>query len=318
MLTAIFEVYEYKLSDVSFCRYGEGDNSTLFHKSHIVDTVFSKAERVWKKLETKMSSAATAQFYRCFLSEEKGVDDCLLRYTRYTLSAARPIENDLGHPDVLRLRETSRKVYREKHRMEAFVRFQLTSDGLYHSVIQPDYNVLPLITKHFKERYADQRWLIYDIRRKYGIYYDLNTVEQVEIDFNKLRLEPQSGNTNAGKTFADERVHTEEVCVKNAINRRSNDGLVCTGDAQVKVKKESSLPVVNIPGMDKNFADDSLIICLDEKEALCQQLWRHYFSNVNISERKNMKLHIRHMPKRYWRYLTEKNGPMNNPDMQFL
>ena len=57
--------------------------------------------------------------------------------------------------------------------MEAFVRFQLTKDGLYYCIIQPDYNVLPLISNHFEKRYADQRWLIYDSRRKYGIYYDL-------------------------------------------------------------------------------------------------------------------------------------------------
>ena len=49
--------------------------------------------------------------------------------------------------------------------MEAFVRFQCTKDQLYYAIIQPDYNVLPLISKHFEKRYADQRWLIYDIRR---------------------------------------------------------------------------------------------------------------------------------------------------------
>ncbi len=35
-------------------------------------------------------------------------------------------------------------------------------------------------------------------------------------------------------------------------------------------------------------------------------LWKNYFQSVNITERKNVKLHLRHMPKRYWKYLTEK------------
>ncbi|RZJ49641.1 MAG: DUF4130 domain-containing protein, partial [Chryseobacterium sp.] len=26
-----------------------------------------------------------------------------------------------------------------------------------------------------------------------------------------------------------------------------------------------------------------------------------------IVERKNLKLHVQHVPKRYWKYLTEKN-----------
>jgi probable DNA metabolism protein len=42
------------------------------------------------------------------------------------------------------------------------------------------------------------------------------------------------------------------------------------------------------------------------KEKNYQNLWRKYFEHVNIKERKNMKLHIQHVPKRYWSLLTEK------------
>jgi probable DNA metabolism protein len=139
------------------------------------------------------------------------------------------------------IQQTSRKVHREKHRMEAFVRFQLTKQGLYYSIIQPDYNVLPLISKHFKDRYADQQWLIYDARRKFGLYYNLEEVEAVEMNFT-----------------------------------------IQAGDKK------------------------SLLEIHDEKEDLYQQLWRQYFSSVNIAARRNMKLHIQHMPKRYWKHLIEK------------
>jgi len=37
-----------------------------------------------------------------------------------------------------------------------------------------------------------------------------------------------------------------------------------------------------------------------------QDLWNVYFKAVDIPERRNMKLHLQHVPKRYWRYLTEK------------
>ncbi len=47
-------------------------------------------------------------------------------------------------------------------------------------------------------------------------------------------------------------------------------------------------------------------IVLDEQEKLYATLWKDYFKNTNIKERKNLKLHIQHVPKRYWRYLTEK------------
>lgn len=51
------------------------------------------------------------------------------------------------------------------------------------------------------------------------------------------------------------------------------------------------------------FEDDSF---QDAREKEYQALWKNYFHAVNIQERNNAKLHLRHMPKRYWKYLTEK------------
>ncbi|MBC7485147.1 MAG: TIGR03915 family putative DNA repair protein [Cytophagaceae bacterium] len=42
------------------------------------------------------------------------------------------------------------------------------------------------------------------------------------------------------------------------------------------------------------------------EEKVYEALWKNYFQSVNIIERKNVKLHLRHMPKRYWKHLTEK------------
>jgi probable DNA metabolism protein len=43
-----------------------------------------------------------------------------------------------------------------------------------------------------------------------------------------------------------------------------------------------------------------------EQEERFQDLWRTYFSAVNIPERANPRLHLQHLPRRYWRHLTEK------------
>jgi len=44
------------------------------------------------------------------------------------------------------------------------------------------------------------------------------------------------------------------------------------------------------------------------EEQLCQSLWQRYFASVNISERNNPKLHLRQLPRRFWRYLPEKQS----------
>jgi len=242
LLTAIFEIYEYKITDVSIHISGKAPAS-LFGSVHEVNTLKEKAERVHNKIKEKVSMNSLIQLYKTFLSEQHGIENVLLRYMQYVLRSKGMVDHDYGNADVLLVQQMSRKVDREKHRMKAFIRFQLTKDGLYYAMIQPDYNVLPLISKHFEERYADQRWLIYDAQRKYGLYYDMQTVEEVQMNFT--------------------------VALGNAETLRS---------------------------------------IFDEKEELYQKLWQQYFSSVNIAARKNMKLHIQHMPKRYWRHLVEKQS----------
>ncbi|MEP6711806.1 MAG: TIGR03915 family putative DNA repair protein [Ferruginibacter sp.] len=245
LLTAVFEIYEYKINDPAIYAT-EHAASNLFGNTHTVTTDISKFERVYKKLKQKLTPNALSQLCNSFLSEFKEISDVTYRHIVYVLSSKTAVENNFSNPDVLFLQQTSRKVHREKHRMEAFVRFQLTKDALYYCIIQPDYNVLPLISNHFEKRYADQRWLIYDSRRKYGIYYDLQKVETVFLNFE----------------------------------------------------------------VDSNDKKAMAAIC-DEKEELYQRLWQQYFSSVNIVARKNIKLHIQHMPKRYWRYLVEKKTSVN-------
>jgi probable DNA metabolism protein len=239
-LSAVFDVYEYKFSDVSILPQPRAQHN-LFGDTHVVHTDEAKAVRVWKGLQQKISPRTTPQILRTFLSEETGMEDQLLRYAQYVFSRNIIVENDFSHPAVLYITDTARKVHREKHRMEAFVRFQQTKDNLYYAIIDPDFNVLPLIKDHFERRYADQHWMIYDTRRKYGLHYDGVVTNPVEMNFV--------------------------------------DGLE--------------------PG-------ENITTVLDEKEELYRQLWQQYFTSVNIAARKNIKLHIRHMPLRYWKYLPEK------------
>lgn len=53
-------------------------------------------------------------------------------------------------------------------------------------------------------------------------------------------------------------------------------------------------------------ADLESIPGVDESEHTYQELWKYFYNSVTIRERYNPDLHKRLLPKRYWRYLTEK------------
>lgn len=239
-LCAVFDVYEYKFTDVNIVAAHKHQPS-LFAEPHIANFDLQHSDRVWTGLQKKLTKEAQDAVYRTFLSEIDGIENTLLQYIQYAFASDVYMEEDYSNQAVLTVAQTAKKVWKEMHRMEAFVRFQRTADDLYYAIVEPDHNVLPLIAEHFKKRYADQRWMIYDVKRKYGMYYDLNTVTTVQIQFS---------------------------------------------DAIANGKDISSV--------------------YDETETIYQQLWRQYFKSVNIEARKNTKLHIQQMPRRYWKYMPEK------------
>jgi probable DNA metabolism protein len=232
-LTAVFEVYHQKRTDVRIRKQVSGALG-LWGETVVVETDMEKSTRVWEGMKKKISEEASRHFYANYLSELTDEEDNMLAYIRYVFASKEDISSDLSTPSVLRVSKVAKMVGREKHRMEAFVRFQLTEKDIWYATVEPDFNVLPLIIKHFKSRYADQKWLIADVKRDYGIYYDL------------------------------EKTH------------------ILYGEILEKITP------------------------LNETEKAYQRLWKAYFKSTNIVERKNMKLHVQHIPLRYWKYLSEK------------
>lgn len=201
-----------------------------------------KARRVWASLKRKTSAVGLCDLKWSFLSELPGMEMHMYSMVRYILAENVPVDRDFSHPSVLKVAQAAKKVGREKHRMEAFVRFRLTKDEVYFAAIEPDFNVLPLIKGHFKNRYADQKWIIYDLKRNFGIAWILSAVQYITLD-----LSPDIGISGAPEAY----FHSSEIAF--------------------------------------------------------QKLWDQYFTSTNIKSRANQKLHVQHLPKRYWKYLTEKN-----------
>ncbi|WP_299184300.1 TIGR03915 family putative DNA repair protein [uncultured Aquimarina sp.] len=240
-LSCVFIIYEQKINS-SIIQKQQEINNQLFTISETVHTDKAKAKRVWKGIQSKTEVSQQKILFKAFLSEIKGVENTIFSYIKNTFKATNSKFIDYSNKDILKISQVAKMVSREKHRMEAFVRFKKTKDEIYTATVEPDFNVLPLLIHHFKDRYADQKWLIYDIKRAYGIFYNLHEVEIVTLDY-----------------FSK---HT------TTINK-------------------------------EYYTNDELEF---------QQLWKTYFNNVNIKSRKNSKLHIQHLPKRYWKYLIEKNN----------
>lgn len=248
LLTAVFDAYA--LHQTPEALIVEGDILPMFcDEVHQVRTADDKARRVWAGLEERLPREALRLITVAWLAEERELNTPLFRYIYKVFLQKKGvtpgIERNFSDPDVLFVTNTGRRVMHEQLRMKQFVRFQKAKDGTYLGVVSPDHNVLPLVVSHFRDRFGDQPWLLYDARRCYGYHYDLHEVVRI--------------------TFAD-------------------------GEA---------------PPFDLHtgrLAGD----LLSQDEQMLQELWRTYFRATCIRERMNPRKQLNDMPRRYWKYMTEK------------
>lgn len=258
-LSAVYYVYEHKLQHDESLQLIAQDRyiPSLISAATSVNTDDEHAQRVLTKLNKLLGRSGMRQILWGFLSEKDNIGKTLFHIVKYAIDyPKRRVLEDLGHLDVLELAQTVKSVGREKHRMEAFVRFEHTIDDIYFARVEPDFNVLPLIGEHFRQRYQDQHWAIYDLKRGYGIYYD------------KSLSTPS--HPAALQTITD----LDDAVLRNPASIHSPD------------------------------------------EQRYQKFWQGYFTNVNIKERKNPRLHKQYLPQRYWKYLSEKQVLPNAEHLQ--
>lgn len=81
------------------------------------------------------------------------------------------LEN-LADQSVYALYDLYRKVVRASHLMLGLLRFMELENGVLYAPLDHEYALLPLMLTHFKNRLGNQVWVIHDVRRGMGAFYD--------------------------------------------------------------------------------------------------------------------------------------------------
>ncbi|MGE0077092.1 MAG: TIGR03915 family putative DNA repair protein [Bacteroidales bacterium] len=92
------------------------------------------------------------------------------------------------------------------------------------------------------------------------------------------------------RRFADQKWIIYDTC--------RNYGFYYDLTSSSEFKFIDSLVDPNTGQLDKSIIDDD--------ELIFQDLWKSYFKSICIKERVNPKLHMQMLPKRFWKYLIEK------------
>ncbi len=126
-----------------------------------------------------------------FLSEAPGAGCAVLAYARLLLEKGPAADDMLADARVKKVHGLSRAVAGEAHRFKGFVRFSELADGTLYSRIEPEHNIVGLISGHFRARLGDFDWVIHDARRGLAALHFGGRLAHAALDSALLKEDPR-------------------------------------------------------------------------------------------------------------------------------
>lgn len=203
------------------------------HQEIHIRTEAGKADRVYEAINKKISPYDLRQIYRAYISKLENKEMKILTYVKKGFKLGPNVSRLHGDKDVYEIQRAAKQVGCEIDRMYGFVRFQELRGGIMFARIDPDNDILAMLSRHFVSRFGNYPFIIYDEKRKKALF------------------------------CRDKKWYITD------------------------------------------FDEEKLPLPLSPDEKKYQDLWAEYFKNIAIKERTNEKCQLNHMPRRYWKNLTE-------------
>ncbi len=138
------------------------------YEERFIDSDAGRSERLQRGL-ARLARGVPERFYRAWLSHSEGVEDLMLAVARIGFESGSDPFAQRGFDAVCELDALAGKVSAEQHRMLQFVRFVRVGPDAFAADIEPQYEVLPLIGRHFHSRFPDSHLIIRDLPRRMAL-----------------------------------------------------------------------------------------------------------------------------------------------------
>ena len=148
-----------------------GAEAGLFSEFVNAGTDPARAAAMRDLFEERGSAESWHHARYAFLSEGAGAEDAVLAYALLIKDKGRAADDMLADDRVKKVHTLSASVGGEAHMFKGFVRFKELADKTLYAKIEPDHNILPLLTGHFKGRLGEFNWVIHDARRGRAALY---------------------------------------------------------------------------------------------------------------------------------------------------
>lgn len=162
-LSLIYEVYYKKLKPTNI--YKTLPNEIIFDEVKTIETNEENYKKVLEAIKIKFTKNILEKILNIFMCDSKDFEMALLEYIIIGFKDAKQL-NNINNSCVFYLNSLEKELFKNVHKMYAFIRFEELEDGSLYTKLECKFNVVYFLAKHFLKRFNNQNFIIHDISRK--------------------------------------------------------------------------------------------------------------------------------------------------------
>ncbi len=182
-LCCVYESYVHKEFPIAFC--GDEECWSLYSVRY-VPTDLAHARRVYRSI-VRISQSAADLLRRAFLTCLEDKEIHLYAFIRKLYDDGPAFLRNRADETYYPIAKAVRHMNGELEKLRGFIRFS-DYDGVLGSEIEPKNRVLPLLRRHFCDRYANESFFIYDRTHRELLVYSGGSSRLLPVD--NLTLNP--------------------------------------------------------------------------------------------------------------------------------
>ena len=162
-LSLVYEVYYKKLKPTNI--YKTLPNEIIFEEILEIQTSEENSTKVLKAIKTKFPKPIVEKILNIFMCDSRAFEVALLEFIIIGFKDTKQLFN-INNSSVFYLSNLEKELFKNVHKMYAFVRFEELDDDTLYAKLECKFNVVYFLAKHFLKRFNNQNFIIHDINRK--------------------------------------------------------------------------------------------------------------------------------------------------------
>ena len=180
-LTAIYDAF-YSKEEITYIGVEDNSDLDMLTRKIYIETDINKYRKVKDAIVCKIDSLALNKIYTLYLSSYTNKGLLCYKYLKLGFKYGSDIHKHLYLNEVKDVNLIERRVTYEVHRFTGFVRFSIINEKFLYASIEPDHNILELLSPHFADRFNNEYWIIHDVKRNIASIYNKVSWEITEMN----------------------------------------------------------------------------------------------------------------------------------------